>query len=354
MTEPSADLSGAAGTRRTYPGFGGTVGRTFAGSESWWPTPPTPPAGAPNIVVMLVDDLGFSDPGCFGGEIRTPALDRLAAEGLRFTNFHVTPMCSPTRAALLPGCNPHAAGGGHVAHSDPGFPGYAMELAADTATVAELLRDNGYSTFMVGKWHLTKDSHQSDAGPRHSWPCQRGFDRYYGFLDAFTNLHHPHRLVEDNHPVEIDQYPEGYYLNDDLTDRAIDMIRGTKAANPEKPFFLYFAHGAVHAPLHAKDDDIAKYADAYREGWDVLRERRHARQLDLGVVPEGTPLSPRNAEPGQEVPAWDDLSDDERRLFARHMAVFAGMVDNIDQNVARLRTALEELGEWDNTLFLFF
>jgi arylsulfatase len=338
---------------RGYPGFEGRVGRTFSGSEGWWPPQPTAPEGAPNVVIMLVDDLGFSDVGCFGGEIETPNLDRLAAEGLRFTDFHVTPMCSPTRAALLTGRNPHAAGVGHVAHSDAGFPGYAMELAPDTATIAELLRDHGYSTFMVGKWHLTKDSHQSDAGPRYSWPCQRGFDRFYGFLDAFTNLHHPHRLVEDNHPVGVDRYPDGYYLTDDLTDRAIDMIRATKAANPEKPFFLYFAHGAVHAPLHAKRADIERYADRYRGGWDALREQRHARQLDLGVFPLGTPLAPRNQEPGQEVPAWDELSADEQRLFARYMEVYAAMVDNIDQNLGRLRDAIEELGQWDDTVFLF-
>lgn len=340
-------------TYGAYEGFEGKVGRTFAGSEGWWPPRPEPPADAPNIVVMMVDDLGYSDLGCYGSEIHTPNLDRLAAAGLRYTNFHVTPMCSPTRASLLTGLNPHLAGVGTVAHSDAGFPGYAMELRPDVTTLPQILRDNGYATFMVGKWHLTKDSDQNAAGPHHSWPLQKGFDRYYGVLDAFTNLHHPHRLVEDNHAVDTDRYPDGYYFTDDLTDRAISMITGLKASNPTKPFFLYFAHGAVHAPLHAKADDIARHAGRYDTGWDALRDARYAAQLELGIVEPGTRLAPRNAEVDNDVQAWDSLSDRDRALFARHMEVYAGMVDNIDQNVGRLVRTLGELGELDNTIFIF-
>lgn len=302
---------------------------------------------------MLVDDLGWSDLGCFGGEIDTPNLDALARAGLRYTNFHVAAMCSPTRAALLTGVSPHRAGMGSVAQSDPGFPGYAGELPDDVMTLAELLREHGWCTAMVGKWHLCKDSDEHAAGPHHSWPCQRGFDRYYGFLGPFTNLHHPAELVCDSTPVETDAYPDGYYLTDDLTNQAISRIRAVKAADPERPFFLYFAHGAVHAPLHAKATDIAKYRDAYHDGWDAIRERRFERQRDLGVLPDGAVLPPRNAEAGDEVLAWDSLSDDERTLFARHMAVYAAMVDNIDQNVGRLVDALRELDELDNTIFLF-
>lgn len=336
-----------------YPGFPGHVGRTFAGSDGWWPPRPEPPTGAPNVVVMLVDDLGLADVGCYGSEIATPHLDALAARGLRFRDFHSTPMCSPTRAALLTGCNPHAVGVGTVAHSDAGFPGYAMELADDAVTAAEVFRANGYSTFMVGKWHLSKDSDQSAAGPRHSWPLQKGFDRFYGFLDAFTNLHQPHRLVEDNHAVEVDTYPDDYYLTDDLTDRAIAMIRETKASDPTKPFFLYFAHGAVHAPLQAKADDIARYRGRYEAGWDALRDERYARQAELGVIPEGAVMAPRNAEPDNDVPAWDDLSADEQALFARHMEVYAGMVDSIDQNLGRLVEALVDLGVFEDTIIIF-
>ena len=332
--------------------FAGRIGQTVAGSTPYWP--PRPDAtGKPNVVVVLVDDLGFADLGCFGSEIDTPHVDALADRGLRYTNFHVTPMCSPTRAALLTGLNPHAVGIGHVAHSDPGFPGYTMELADNAVTLAEVLRGEGYSTFMAGKWHLAKDSDCSDAGPRHSWPCQRGFDRFYGFLDGFTNLHHPHRLVQDNTALDIDTYPEGYYLTDDLTDRAIEMVRSSKAADPTKPFFLYLAHGAVHAPLLAKAEDVAKYDGRYRLGWDALRSQRHEQQLAMGVLEPGTALPPRNSERGHEVQPWDSLSPETQELFAKYMAVYAGMVDNVDQQLGRLLQSLEEMGELDNTLVLF-
>jgi arylsulfatase A-like enzyme len=336
-----------------YEGFGGTVGRTFAGSESWWPERPEAPADAPNVVVVLVDDLGFADLGCYGSEIPTPNIDRLAAGGVQFTNFHVTPMCSPTRAALLTGVNPHRAGAGHVANSDPGFPGYAAEMADDVATAAEIFRDRGWHTIAIGKWHLTKDADLSDAGPRHSWPLQRGFDRYYGVLDAFTNLHHPHRLVEDNHTVEVDQYPDGYYVTDDLTDKAIAAIRLAKASRPSQPFLCYFAHIAVHAPLQCKASDLERHRGRYDAGWDVLRQERHDRQVALGLLPEGTPLPPPNHEDGDDVPPWDSLDPADQALYARYMEVYAAMVDSVDQSVGRLHAALDELGEADNTIFLF-
>ena len=339
---------------RTYPGYEGQVGRTFAGSQGAWPARPTPPVNAPNVVVMLADDLGFADLGCYGSEIDTPNLDALAARGVRHTNFHTAPLCSPTRAALLTGLESHRAGFGTVAHLDPGFPGYAEELPPDAATIAEILRDEaGYATMMVGKWHLAKDSDCSAAGPQHSWPCQRGFDRFYGILDAFTNLHHPHRIVEDNHLVEVDQYPDGYYFTDDLTDRAISMIRERKASNPEQPFFLYFAHGAVHAPLHARAEEMAKYRGRYDAGWDALRAERFARQQELGIVPEGLELAPRNTEKNHDVRPWDELDAREQELFARHMEVYAAVVDRIDQNVGRLVAELDALGQLDNTIFVF-
>jgi len=325
----------------------------MAGSEPWWPPRPTPPPGAANVVVVLADDLGFADLSCYGSEISTPHLDRLAGEGLRYTNFHVAPMCSPTRAALLTGCNPHAAGIGFVAHADPGFPGYAMELADDVATAAEIFRDAGYATLMAGKWHLCKDADLHDAGSKASWPLQRGFDRFYGILDGFTNLHQPHRLYQDNHVVEVDDYPADYYFTDDLTQRAVSMVRSVKASDPQTPFFLYLAHAAVHAPLQARADDIARHRGAYDMGWDALRAARHARQLEMGLIPHGTRLPPRNTEPGAEAPPWDDLPPEHQRLFARYMEVYAAMVQTIDDSVGRLRSALEALGQWDDTIVLF-
>ena len=336
-----------------YEGFQGELGRTFAGSKGWWPPRPTPSADAPNIVIVLVDDLGFSDLSCYGSEISTPNIDALAAEGVQFTNFHVTPMCSPTRAALLTGVNPHRAGAGHVANSDPGFPGYAAELADDVSTMAETFRDAGYATMALGKWHLTKDADMSDAGPKKSWPLQRGFDRYYGFLDAFTNLHHPHRLVEDNHTLEVDAYPDGFFLTDALTDKALDMFAAVKGSNPTTPVFCYLAQAAMHAPLHCKAEDLARYAGRYDQGWDAIREQRHRRQLELGVIPPNTPLGPRNTESGDDVCAWEELAPEDQRLFARYMEVYAAMLDNLDHNIGRLRDGLAEMGELDNTIFIF-
>ena len=336
-----------------YPGFQGTVGRTFASSTPSWPPRTTPRQGSPNVVIILVDDLGFSDISCYGSEIPTPNIDALATSGLRYTNFHVTPLCSPTRAALLTGLNSHAAGMGMVANVDPGFPGYTCELPAHQPSMAEMFRANGYRTLMVGKWHLCKDTDLHEAGDRHSWPLQRGFDEYYGVMEALTNFHHPHRMYEGNSAVSVDQYPDGYYVTDDLTDRAITMMRGVKTANPSLPFFLYFAHLAVHAPLHAKPDAIARQRGRYAMGWDALRKERLARQIELGIMPPGTVLPPRNTELHEDVVAWDTLSADQKSVFARYMEVYAAMVESVDESVGRVRAALEELGELDNTVMLF-
>jgi len=335
-----------------YAGFEGHVGSIYATSEPWWPPRPEV-SGKPNVVIVMVDDLGYSDLGCFGSEIATPNLDRLAADGVQLTNFHVAPMCSPTRAALLTGCNPHSVGFGTVANFDPGFPGFTMEFPDDVATIAESFRDAGYATFAVGKWHLCKETDMHDAGSKASWPCQRGFDRYYGFLDGFTNFHQPHRLYEDNHAVDTDSYPDGYYLTDDLTERSIELIRASRASDPTKPFLLYLAHGAVHAPLQAKDADIAAQHGRYAAGWDAVRQRRHARQLELGVLEPGTELAPRNHEPDHDVGAWDDLTDAEQRLHARYMEVYAAMVTSVDESIGRLRRELEAQGVWDDTIVVF-
>lgn len=338
---------------REYPGFGGRVERLASESEAWWPEPTRPRDGAPNVVLVLLDDMGFSDIGPFGSEIPTPTLDRLAASGLRYSNYHTTPLCSPARAAIQTGLNPHKAGFASVANFDPGFPGWTMEISPDVRTLPEVLRDNGYATYAVGKWHLTRDATMHDGAPRSSWPTQRGFDRFYGILEGLTNLHHPHRLVQDNQPIEVDEYPEGYYFTDDITDRAISYLKRLRAHDATKPFFLYLAHGAVHGPLHAKAEDIARHRGRYEAGWDEVRAARFRRQLELGLFPEGTELPPRNGEAGHDVGPWDELPAEEQALFARYQEVYAAMVDNVDQNLARLLGAIELLGDLDNTVVIF-
>jgi len=346
--------AGAARPFEPYAGFGGQVGVTMAESQPWWPPrPPRAREGSPNVIVVLADDLGFSDVGCFGSEIPTPHLDQTAAEGVQYTNFRVTPLCSPTRAALMTGLNAHAAGIGFPTQIDPGFPGYHSELPLSQPVMPEVFRANGYATLMVGKWHLCKEDDFSEAGHRHNWPLQRGFDQFYGFLEALTDFHHPHRLYEGNSVVQTDEYPDDYYLTDDLTDRAERMIKEVRAADPAKPFFLYFSHGAVHAPMHARKEDIARHRGRYDDGWDVTRERRLAKQIELGVMPPGTELPPRNDEPGLGVGPWEDLNATERAVHARHMEVYAAMVEAIDRSVGRLRSLLADLGELDNTVIVF-
>ncbi|MDQ4214594.1 arylsulfatase [Microbacterium capsulatum] len=335
---------------RGYERFDGRVGEFTSQSEPSWPARATAPAGAPNIVVMLVDDLGFSDLGPFGGEIETPVIDRLADEGWVFTNYRTAPMCSPARAALLTGLNPHRAGFGYVAHIDPGYPGFACELPADAPTLAESLRAGGYATFMVGKWHLTLESRLHDGADRSSWPLQRGFDRYFGAMDGFTSLHHPHRLVQDNSVVDVPEYPEGFFLTDELTDRAIAMIDELRVNDRRKPFFLYYAHTSVHGPIQAKAADIEKYRGRYERGWNALREERFARQRARGIVPPHAALPADPIADGDRIPHWDALTDEERARFARHMEVYAAAVDEIDQSLGRLLARLDELGERENTI----
>ncbi|AEH10672.1 MULTISPECIES: arylsulfatase [Protofrankia] len=343
-----------AGTRRDpYAGFGGRIGRTFGESEPAWPPRVRPDGHAPNIVVVLVDDMGYSDIGPFGAEIATPALDRLAEQGVRLTNYHTMPLCSPARAALLTGLNPHRVGYAMVANADPGFPGYGMEIADDIPTLAELLHDAGYATYAVGKWHLARDSASNAADDRRNWPLQKGFDQYYGVLEGLTSLFHPHQLVRDNSPLDIDDLPDGYYYTDDITDQAISMVASLRAHDADKPFFLYVAHNAVHGPLQAKPEDVRRYRGRYDGGWDALRETRFDRQRAAGLFPADTRLPRRNFEAGHEVGPWAELTPEQQRLYARYMEVYAAMVDNIDQNLGRLLDTLAALGELDNTIVIF-
>ena len=337
---------------RGYERFGGRVAEFASDSEPWWPATANRSSPSPNIVVMLIDDLGFSDLGPFGSEIDTPHIDRLAEGGWAFANYHTAPMCSPSRAALLTGLNPHRAGFGYVAHIDPGYPGFSCELPADAPTLAESLRAGGYATFMVGKWHLTIESKLHDAADKASWPVQRGFDHYYGSMDGFTSLHAPHRLISDNSVVDIPDLPDGYFLTDDLTDRAIGMIEDLRANDAGKPFFLYYAHTSVHGPIQAKAPDIAKYRGRFDAGWHALRQQRFERQQQLGIVGTQATLPGDDLPDAAGIPAWDDLSDEERALFARHMEVYAAAVDEVDQSLGRLVSLLSDLGELDNTIIV--
>ena len=300
------------------------------------------------MVLVLYDDVGFGSFGCYGSEIATPAMDALAREGLRYNNFHVTPLCSPTRASLLTGRNHHSVGMAFLANADSGFPATRGHVSKQAATLAEMLKSNGYNTMCVGKWHIAPIDQTSAAGPYDQWPLGRGFERFYGFLDALTDHFYPD-LVHDNHRVDPPKTPEqGYHLTDDLIDHAIGFVRDQVCASGEKPFFAYLAFGAAHCPHQAPQAFLDKYRGAYDEGWDLIRERRYRRQLELGIIPQGTELAPRN--PGVE--PWDSLSADEKRVSARLQEAFAAMVDHTDHAFGRFVDYLKEIGKFDNTIFV--
>jgi arylsulfatase A-like enzyme len=328
--------------------FKGSIGTTWQESRPWWPDPVRPKPDAPNVVLVLYDDVGFGSFGCYGSEIATPAMDALAQEGVRYNNFHVTPLCSPTRAALLTGRNHHSVGMAFLANADSGFPGTRGHVSKQAATLAEMLKAGGYNTMCAGKWHIAPIDQTSAAGPYDQWPLGRGFERFYGFLDALTDHFYPD-LVHDNHRVDPPATPqEGYHLTDDLVDHAIGFVRDQLSASGEKPFFTYLAFGAAHCPHQAPQAFLDKYRGAYDEGWDVIRERRYRRQLELGIIPEGTALAPRN----QGVQPWDQLSADEQRVAARLQEAFAAMVDHTDHALGRFIDYLKEIGKFDNTIFV--
>jgi arylsulfatase A-like enzyme len=329
--------------------FAGVIGRTREESTPWWPERAGAAPGSPNIVVIYMDDMGFSDPGCFGSEIETPNIDALAARGLRFNHYTTHPICSPARAALLTGINAHAVSTGWLANNNPGYPGYTGEIPVDAATIAETLRARGYETIMTGKWHNTPTLDSVPAGPKHNWPAQRGFDTFYGFMEGETHFFFPSALRLNNQLLPMDEYPEGYYSTDDWTDRGIQFVKELRASSAWKPFFLYIANNAVHAPLQAKQQDLEKYRGRYDAGWTAIREARHRRQLELGIIPPGTALAPFDPN----IPDWDDTDPDNRRLFARHMEAYAAMLDCVDQNVGKLVGFLEAIGELDNTIIVF-
>jgi arylsulfatase A-like enzyme len=307
--------------------------------------PIRPPPGAPNIVIVFMDDMGWADIGCYGSEIATPNIDALAQRGIRFNHYTTHPICSPARAALLTGRNAHSVATGWLVNNNPGFPGYFGDIPLDAPTIAETLRAAGYATVAVGKWHNSTNG----AAPNPTWPTYRGFDRFYGFLEGETGYFFPARIVYNNIVAPIDAYPEGYYATDDWMDKAIGFVSEIRNQDPNRPFFLYVANNAVHGPLQAKEPDLAKYRGRYDAGWDAVREARFKRQIALGMVPPGTRLSERDPA----VPAWEDVPGEQRKLFVRHMETYAAMLDCADQNVGRLVELLERLDELDNTIFVF-
>ncbi|MCI0843698.1 MAG: sulfatase-like hydrolase/transferase, partial [Chloroflexi bacterium] len=264
------------------PLFEGKIGRTLADSEPWWPAPPRPPGDAPNIVMIVLDDTGFAHFGCFGSTIETPNIDRLAANGVRYSNFHTTALCSPSRACLLTGRNHHAVGMRGVSNFDTGFPHMRGGITPRAATVAELLRTAGYATYSVGKWHLAPMIECSAAGPHDNWPLQKGFDRFYGFLQGETDQFYP-ELTADNHHIVPPAGPgDGYHVSEDMIDQSIQMIRDLKSVRPDRPFFLHVAFGATHAPHQSPQEYREKYRGRFDEGWDKTREAWFARQKELG------------------------------------------------------------------------
>ncbi len=330
----------------SYDNFDGVIGPTVAESVPSWPQRPHPGQDAPNVVVVLLDDTGFAQLGCYGSTMHTPNIDRLAANGLRYTNFHVTPLCSPTRAALLTGRNHHEVGMRSLANFNTGYPNMRGSISNHAATMAEVLRDTGYATFAVGKWHLCQMEDASAAGPYDQWPLQRGFDRFYGFLDGETDQFDP-ELVYDNHRVDPPAKAD-YHLTEDLVDHAIAFMHDSKSIRPDRPFFLYLAPGAMHAPHQAPADYLAKYEGAFDDGWDEARRAWFSRQRELGIFPAETQLAPRN--PG--VQPWSELPVNQRRLAAKLQEAFAAFLDHTDAQLGRLVTALERLELLDNTLIL--
>lgn len=328
--------------------FTGTIGRTVEESSPAWPTPISARDGAPNVIFFVLDDVGYGQLSSFGGLVQTPNLDRLANHGLRYTNMHTTALCSPSRGCILTGRNHHSLGLASITETSTGYPGYNGILPFDKGMLSEMLVQQGYNTFCVGKWHLSPPEHQTPAGPYDRWPLGRGFERYYGFLGGDTNQWYP-ELVYDNHAIEQPYQPEaGYHLSIDLADKAIEFIQDAHVNAPDKPFYLYYATGAGHAPHHVPKAWADKYKGKFDMGWDEYRQIVHQRQLDLGIIPPGTELSAHDPD----VPRWDTLADDAKRLYARMMEVYAGFLEFTDHHFGRMLSFLEEIGELDNTLIM--
>lgn len=305
------------------------------------------PEGAPNVILVLLDDLGFAGTSQFGGPVSTPTFDRIASEGIYYNNFHTTAVCSPTRAAIKSGRNHQVNNMGFITEMATGFPGNTGEIPQNVTPVAEMLRLNGYSTGAFGKWHETATWETSVSGPMDRWPHRQGFDKFYGFFGGETNQWAPF-IYDGTHVVELPEDPN-YHFMTDMTNQAIAWIKYQKALTPDKPYFMYFAPGATHAPHHVPQSYSAKWKGKFDAGWDVMREQILARQIEMGVVPQGTKLAPKP----EAIPAWDSLTADQKKLFARQAEVFAGYLDMTDYEISRLVDAVEQSGQADNTMIIF-
>ena len=329
------------------PGFTGKIANTYQESTPSWPELPKA-LGGPNVITIVFDDMGFAHPSCFGSEIPTPNIDALAATGLRYTGFHTTALCSPSRASLLTGRNHHSVGMRGVSNWNTGFPNMRGGISPRAGTIAEVLRAQGYATFCAGKWHLAPMEECTAAGPHHNWPLQKGFDRFYGFLNGETDQFYP-ELTQDNQHILPPRTPEeGYHLTEDLIDQSTTWIRDLVSVRPDRPFYLYLAFGAQHAPHHAPDSYLAKWRGKFDEGWDVHRDRVFARQKEMGIIPPDTTLAMRN--PG--VRPWVELTKNEQLFACRLQEAFAAMLDHTDAQIGRLLAFLEERGMTDNTMIV--
>ena len=331
------------------PVFKGKIGQTYKDSTPDFPKPLEAPKDAPNVLLIILDDVGFGQAGTFGGPAPTPTLDRLAQNGLRYNQFHTTALCSPTRAAMLTGRNHHSVDVGNIMEFGTGFPGYDSMMPKSAATIATILKDHGFNTAAFGKWHLTPDWETSPAGPFDRWPTGQGFEYYYGFIFAETNQFYP-ALCENTKFISPPATPEqGYTLNRDLADKAIDWLRYQNSVAPDKPFFIYYATGACHAPHHAPREWIDKFKGKFDQGWDKLREETWTRQKQLGVIPADTKLTARPPE----IPAWDSLTPDQKKVFARMQEAFSGYLAQTDHEIGRVVDAVAQLGKMDNTIVIY-
>ena len=328
--------------------FPGTIGRTVEESSPAWPSPIRAREGAPNVLFFVLDDVGYGQLSCFGGLVETPNIDRIAASGLRYANMHTTALCSPTRSSILTGRNHHSSGVACIMELATGYPGYDGRMPFENGMLPEMLLEHGYNTFCLGKWHLSPSEENTPAGPFHRWPLGRGFERFYGFLGGETNQWYPD-LIQDNGPIRQPRRPEeGYHLSDDLADQAIKFVLDAHVNAPEKPFFTYYATGCAHAPHHVPKDWADRYKGTFDMGWDAYRMSVFERQKEIGLFPPDAELPPRDPD----VPEWDALSEDEQRLYARMMEVFAGFVSHADHHFGRILDTLEQIGELDNTLIM--